>query len=138
MKVLIDTNVVLDVILDREPFVESAVALFDLVEAGRLQGYITATTITTIFYVVRKLKGRQVALEAIAKLLQGMVLCSVTHQIIQQALIIDLDDFEDGVQLACAAHDALDAIVTRDKNDFQNATVAVLSAADVVAQLTVE
>lgn len=79
MKVLIDTNVVLDVILDREPFVESAAALFGLVEVGRLQGYVSATTITNIFYIVRKLKGRQVALEAIiAKLLRGMVLCSVT------------------------------------------------------------
>lgn len=78
------------------------------------------------------------ALAAITKLLQGMFLCSVTHQTIQQALIINLDDLEDGVQLACAANEALDAVVTRDKNDFQGATVAILSAADVVAQLTSE
>lgn len=67
-----------------------------------------------------------------------MVLCSVTHQIIQLALALNLDDFEDGVQLACAASEALDAIVTRDKNDFQGVSFAVLSTADLVAQLTSE
>ncbi|MGG6237048.1 PIN domain-containing protein [Nodosilinea sp. AN01ver1] len=133
-----DTNVVLDVVLEREPFVETANTLFALIEAGRLQGYITATTITNIFYIVRKLKGREVALEAIAKLLRGMVLCSVTHQVIQLALTLSLDDFEDGVQLACAASEALDAIVTRDQNDFQEAGFTVLSAADLVMQLTSE
>lgn len=90
MKVLIDTNVVLDVILERELFVESATALFALIEDNEIQGYIAATTITNIFYVVRKLRGREVALQAISQLLRGLNLCDVGHQVIQQALSIDL------------------------------------------------
>lgn len=65
MKILIDTNVVLDLLLEREPFVENAVALFEQVELGRLEGYIAATTITNIFYILRKSEGREVALIAI-------------------------------------------------------------------------
>jgi predicted nucleic acid-binding protein len=54
MKVLIDTNIVLDLLLEREPFVEEAIALFEQVEAGQVHGYVAATTITNIFYIGRK------------------------------------------------------------------------------------
>ena len=136
MRVLIDTNVVLDVILEREPFVETAVAFFALIEAGKIQGYIAATTITNIFYIVHKLKGREVALDAIARLLQGLNLCAVESRVIQQALYLNLHDFEDGVQLACAVIEGLDAVVTRDVNDFQNVNFTVLSTAHLVDQFT--
>lgn len=133
MGVLIDTNVVLDVILEREPFVETAINLFALIKAGKIQGYISAT-ITNIFYIVRKLKGREVALEAISRLLQGLNLCSVETRVIQQALHLNLHDFEDGVQLACAVLEGLDALVTRDGNDFQATNFTVLSTAQIVGQ----
>jgi predicted nucleic acid-binding protein len=138
MRVLIDTNVVLDVILERKPFVETAIALFALIETGKIQGYISATTITNIFYIVRKLKGREVALEAISRLLRGLNLCSVGTRVIQQALHLNLHDFEDGVQLACAVLESLDAVVTRDGNDFQDANFTVLSTAQIVGQYTLE
>ncbi len=70
MKVLIDTNIVLDLLLEREPFVESAIALFEQIERGNLIGYIAATTITNIFYIIRKTEGREVALAAINRLLR--------------------------------------------------------------------
>ncbi|WP_236556828.1 PIN domain-containing protein [Calothrix sp. PCC 7507] len=54
MKILIDTNVVLDLLLEREPFVENAIALFEQIEQGNLEGFITATTITNIFYIIRQ------------------------------------------------------------------------------------
>lgn len=136
MRVLIDTNVVLDVILEREPFVEAAIALFALIEAGKIQGYIAATTITNIFYIVRKIEGREVALNAIARLLQGLNLCAVETRVIQRALDLNLHDFEDGVQLACAILESLDAVVTRDVNDFQNTNFTVLSTAHIVDQFT--
>ncbi len=138
MKVLIDTNIMLDVILEREPFVEPATDLLALVEAGRIEGYIAATTITNIFYIVRKLEGRDVALHAIARMLRGLTLCSVSFQVIQRALVLNLPDFEDGVQLACAVLENLDAVVTRDGNDFQGENFTVLSAASLVAQFISE
>ena len=59
MKVLVDTNIILDVLLDREPFVENAIQFFELIETGEIQGFIAATTITNIFYILRKLLGRE-------------------------------------------------------------------------------
>jgi predicted nucleic acid-binding protein len=135
MKVLIDTNIALDVILEREPFVESATEVFGLVEAGKLQGYVAATTITNIFYIVRKLKSREAALQAIAQLLQGLTLCEVNRSVIQQALSLNLKDFEDGVQLACAVLNNLDAITTRNEEDFDEAEFVVLSPTDLIARV---
>ncbi|WP_035990344.1 PIN domain-containing protein [Leptolyngbya sp. KIOST-1] len=138
MKVLVDTNIVLDVILEREPFVESATDLFALIENGKIQGYIAATTITNIFYIVRKLEGREVALDAIARLLRGFNLCAVESQVIQRALELNLPDFEDGVQLACAVLGNLDAIAIRDGGDFQGVNFTILSTASLVAQFALE
>jgi predicted nucleic acid-binding protein len=94
MKVLIDTNIMLDVILEREPFVEPATDLLALIESGKIQGYVAATTITNIFYIVRKLKGRNVAIHAITRMLQGFNLCAVSFQVIQHALVLNLPDFK--------------------------------------------
>lgn len=130
MKVLIDTNIVLDLILNREPFVESASILFEMVEITKIQGFIAATTITNIFYIVRKAQGRQKAIEAIARLSTGLVICSVDSLVVRRALECNLKDFEDRVQLACAEINQLDAIVTRDISDFLGVELSILSIAE--------
>ncbi len=86
MKVLIDTNIVLNLILNREPFVESALILFELVETTKIQGFIAATTIANIFYIVRKAQGRQQAIEELARLSTGLVICSVDNLVVRRAL----------------------------------------------------
>ena len=130
MKVLIDTNIVLDLILNREPFVESALMLFELIETTKIQGFIAATTITNIFYIVRKAQGRQKAIEAITRLSTGLVICSVDRHVVRRALECNLKDFEDGVQLACAEINQLNAIVTRDISDFSGVELSILSIAE--------
>jgi predicted nucleic acid-binding protein len=118
MKILIDTNIVLDVLLDRQPFVDEGIALFEMVEQQQIQGYIAATTVTNIFYIVRKAHNRTVALDAVRRVLMALELCQVDRAVIEQAIDDGLKDFEDGVQVACAKLNQLDAIVTRDRNDF--------------------
>lgn len=95
MKILIDTNVVLDLLIEREPFATSAIALFEQIERGNLTGYIAATTITNIFYIIRKTEGREVALAAIHRLLIGLQFCAVDRQTVTTALTLGLKDFED-------------------------------------------
>lgn len=136
MNILIDTNIVLDLLLEREPYVESATAIFDHVERGTLTGYLAATTITNIFYILRKAQGRDVALAAIRRLLIGLQLCAVDRQTVETALSLSLTDFEDGIQLACANLAQLDAIVTRDTQDFSGSTLPIYSPTDLLAQLT--
>lgn len=135
MKVLIDTNIILDLILERQPFVEAAIALFEQIEQGKLEGHIAATTITNIFYIIRKTEGREVALAAINRLLTGLQLCAVDRQTVETALRLGLKDFEDGIQLACASLAQLDAIVTRDSQDFSGSTLPIYSPTDLLNQL---
>jgi predicted nucleic acid-binding protein len=136
MKVLIDTNIVLDLLLERESFVEAAIELFEQVEQGHLVGYIAATTVTNIFYIMRKTEGRAAAIAAIQRLLMGLKLCPVDQSIVAAALRIGLKDFEDGIQLACALQNRLDGIVTRDRKDFADASLPIYSTAEVLSQLT--
>ena len=135
MKILIDTNVVLDLILERQPFVENAILLFEQIEQGNLAGYIAATTLTNIFYILRKIKGREVALDAIHRLLIGLQFCAVDRQTIETALSLGLKDFEDSIQLACATLDQLDAIVTRDPKDFSDSNLPIYSPTELLNRI---
>ena len=132
MKILIDTNVVLDLLLERKPFVEDATTLFEQIEQGNLQGYIAATTVTNIFYIIRKTEGRRVALIAVNRLLAGLSLCLVTRETVEMALRLDLKDFEDGIQLACATLNQLEGIVTRSQKDFINSNLPIYSPTELL------
>lgn len=136
MKVLIDTNIVLDLLLEREPFVEAATVLFEMVETAQIQGYVAATTITNIFYIVRKAQGRETALEAVSRVLTGLRICAVNRLTVEQALTSNLKDFEDGIQFACAVLNQLDAIATRDTSDFSGVSLPVLTIAELQGQLS--
>jgi predicted nucleic acid-binding protein len=135
VKILIDTNIVLDLILEREPFVEDAIALFEQIEQGKLEGHIAATTITNIFYIIRKAEGREVALAAVNRLLIGLQFCVVDRQTVGMALSLGLKDFEDSIQLACATLNQLDGIVTRDRKDFIGSNLPIYSPTELLNQL---
>jgi predicted nucleic acid-binding protein len=135
VKILIDTNVVLDLLLEREPFVETAIALFEQIEQGNLEGAIAATTITNIFYIIRKTEGHEVALAAINRLLIGLQFCAVDRQTVEIGLSLGLKDFEDSIQLACATLSQLDGIVTRDRKDFIGSSLPIYSPTELLNQL---
>ena len=95
MKLLFDTNVILDVLLDRQLFVEDALELFSAIEAGELQAVIGATTVTTIFYLVSKVLGSGAAKTAIHNLLCFFEVASVNRIVLEDALLLGFADFED-------------------------------------------
>jgi predicted nucleic acid-binding protein len=130
VKVLLDTNIVLDLLLEREPFIETAIAIFEEIEQGNIQAYIAATTITNVFYIIRKNKSREVALIALKRLLVGLQVCPVNLQVIEVALDINPRDFEDSVQLACATVNQLTAIITRYAKDFVESPLPIYSPAE--------
>jgi predicted nucleic acid-binding protein len=136
VRVLIDTNIVLDYLLEREPFLQDAEALFDAIDAGQLVGYVTATTLTDIFYIARKqTKSLELARQAVSTTLAVMVICSVNRAILESALASGLTDFEDAVQIYCAVSQGLDAIVTRDTRGFSSSAIPVLSVYQLLEQL---
>ena len=125
MRVLIDTNIVLDFLQEREPFVEEAARIFDKVDAGEIEGFISATTITNIYYIVQKAAGREVAKNAVAQILSDLQICTVDRSTLQQAVALNFRDFEDAVQYACAIAYGVDAIVTRDRAGFTSSEIPV-------------
>ena len=121
--ILIDTNVVLDLLLERPEFVDAARRLSERVESGALRALLCATTVTTIDYLARKQLGAAGAKDAVQSLLSLYDIAAVTRSTLQLALDADMPDFEDAV-LAYAAHQAgAHAIVTRNLRDFVKSPV---------------
>ena len=134
-KVLVDTDVILDLILDCHPFVLEATALWDANIQGRFKAYISAITPINVFYIGRKIKGAPAARLAVAKLLAMLPVCAVDLAVLQAAQHIPFADYEDAVQHTSAVATQLDAIVTRNLTDYANATLPVFSPADFLKQL---
>jgi len=136
VRVLIDTNIVLDFLLQREPFFQDAERLFQAIDTGQVVGYVTATTLTDIFYISRK-HTRSVgqARQAVSETLIAMVICSVNRAVLESAFGSGLADFEDAVQIFCAVAQGLDAILTRDTQGFLSSPVTVLSIQEFLQQL---
>lgn len=118
MKLLLDTNVILDIALKREPFVEQAVLLLKTAQRCSLQLFMTATTVTDLYYITRKEKGKETALAFIEDLLQFVEVASVDKQIILHALRSEMPDFEDAIQAYSARQENITTIITRNEGDF--------------------
>ncbi|MBI5567751.1 MAG: PIN domain-containing protein [Chloroflexi bacterium] len=125
--VLLDTNVVLDVLYDRAPWVAEARSIWQAVDDGRILAYLAATTLTNIFYVGRQLSGLQSAHEAVQTCLEAFEICTIDRPTLERALGLSGSDFEDNVQIACAVSYGVDAIITRDAKGFKDSPVPVLT-----------
>ena len=135
MRALLDTDVILDLLLDRAGFAEAAAALWEAGEQARLEGYISALTPVNVYYIARKLKGADTARQAVAELLAAWRVCLLDVMVLQSALALPLSDYEDAVQHASATANQLDAIITRNREDYRGATLPVYSPTDFLAQL---
>jgi predicted nucleic acid-binding protein len=135
MRVLLDTNVVLDVLLNRQPWVNDAAAVWQANDDGRVIVYLAASTFTDIFYIARKAAGVSAARQAIRTCLEAFEICEVTRHTLQQAESLSGSDFEDNLQIACATLQNMDAIITRDKAGFQNLNISVFAPAEFLTQL---
>lgn len=135
MKVLFDTNVILDVLLNRQPFAPVAVQLFADVEYQKIQGYISVTTVTTIFYLATKTLGTANARLQLKQLLSLFQVAEVNQQLLQNALMTGFSDFEDAVLAEAARLAKLDVIVTRNIKDFKLASLPVYLPEELAAML---
>ncbi|MEZ4593390.1 MAG: PIN domain-containing protein [Chloroflexota bacterium] len=127
MKILFDTNVLLDVLLAREPWYQNALTLWQANDLGQIHGYISATTVTDIFYISRRYTNAKGALEAVITCLDAFSIVPIGQDELREATAMSGSDFEDNLQIAAAKSLHLDAIVTRNIADFQNAQIAVFT-----------
>jgi predicted nucleic acid-binding protein len=125
VRVLFDTNVILDVLLARTPHVGPATALLDRVAAKQLDGLLGATTLTTIHYLATKAVGAAPAQRHLRTLLGLFDVAPVTRAVLTDALDLDLPDYEDAVLHEAARHAGAEAIVTRDSKGFTRGRLKV-------------
>ncbi len=127
MKILVDTNVILDVLFEREPFVAHSSSIMGRVERRTLNGILCATTLTTIHYLTCKTIGKAKGSAALKKLLQIYQVAPVDQAILMHALDSGFSDFEDAVLYAAAIQAGAEAIITRNTKDFRLAEIPVFT-----------
>ena len=134
MKVLIDTNIVLDIALNRKPFVEHSSLLWRLAEQKVITACLSNTSITDIFYICRKHAGKETARSFIADILDTFSLADIDKQGFRDALHSEITDYEDAVQYVICTRNGCDALITRNKADYGN-KVNVLDPAELIEHL---
>lgn len=136
MLVLLDTDVVLDYLLDRAPFAEDAAVIWESGERGEAGLFVAAITPLNLYYVARKLKGAAAARQLVSSLLKACRVCTLDQTILLAAQTTTMPDFEDAVQAVSAEFFGLDAVVTRNPTDFTNSAVQVLTASEMARLLS--
>ena len=128
MKLLIDTNILLDVLLKREPFYYKAVEVLELVQYDNVQEYVSAAAVTDIYYIAYKyLKDKGLVRQLLKKLMGIVSIAAVSEKEIEESLELAWNDFEDSVQYAVALLNEMDGIVTRNPKDYKRADMKVWS-----------
>lgn len=137
IKVLIDTNVILDIALNREPFFEYSSKIFDRIDDHVLEGYITASSITDIYYIASKQKDKLQARKFLISLVQILEVIGVDKDIVIQALESDIPDFEDAIQVFSAKSNSIDLVITRNVTDFASSGMKVLTPRELIQKLEI-
>jgi predicted nucleic-acid-binding protein len=134
-KVLFDSDVLLDILAQRQPFIVFSTQALNTVLTKQVQGFVSGHAITNIFYILRRQIGSDGARKLIETLLQNLQIASVTDSVIHQALQSPIKDFEDAVTSAAAIAAGVEMIVTRNKVDFVGSLVPALSPEEFLKML---
>ena len=135
MKVLIDTNVVLDVLCKREGFYEDAARIMKYCEVNKITGVISALTIPNIVYIMRKELDAQKTRDVIEKLQLVFTIADLKSDDIKKALSMNFKDFEDALKSECASRIKADYIITRNIRDFINSKVTAIKPTELLERI---
>ncbi len=134
-RLLLDTNIILDIALKRAPHFEYSSLIFELIDKKQIIGYITASTVTDIYYISRKEKGKEIAIEFISNLIEVLDVLGVDKNTIVKAIKSNLKDFEDAVQVSAAEYNEIEIIITRNKSDFLDSGLEILTPKELIESL---
>jgi predicted nucleic acid-binding protein len=133
LKVLIDTNILLDVLAERKAFYNDAVRVWTLAESGRIDAHVAAISFNDCYYIVHKHAGRRSAEKAVRLLRDVFTPVDLTAQILHQAIDASFADFEDAIQFHSAVRAQAECIITRNPDHFPRAPLSALSPAEFLA-----
>jgi predicted nucleic acid-binding protein len=135
MRLVLDINVLLDVVLERNPWAGPAAELLAALESGRAQGFVAAHTLPTVYYIVARSQDRHTATRAMHDLLGFIDVVRVERQDFYRALSLPLKDIEDALQAAAAIRIDAEYLVTRNEIDFRGASIATATPSTILSLL---
>lgn len=135
MRVLIDTDVILDYFLERQPHHSNSEEILLRLARQEFVGYVSSITPVNTYYFGRKLKGKDLALKAVRRLVRLVEIAYTTKEVLQDAFALGFSDYEDAVQCASAIAEGLDAIVTRNPKDYAASPIQVYSPSEFLGVL---
>jgi predicted nucleic-acid-binding protein len=130
MQVLFDSDVLLDVLAQRQPFVAASAQALNTVTKPEVQGYVSGHAVTNIFYILRRHVGSERVRELLLRLLQHLQVANVTDEVIRSALPSSVTDFEDAVTIEAANAAGVEVIVTRNISDFVASSISAVLPED--------
>jgi predicted nucleic acid-binding protein len=127
----IDTDVIIDFLIDRKPHSREAAIIFTLIDHKKLKGYVSSLTFSNLYYVLRKLDSHNKVIAKLDSLSKMVNILKVDEQIIKNAISSSFPDFEDTIQYFSALDSKkIDVIITRNTKDFKNSTIPVMTPGD--------
>lgn len=133
--IFLDTNIILDITLERPIFFHHSSKIFEKLAEGRIICFLSATSIKDIYFLISKEKSKEIAKEFILDLLEVMQILAVVRNIVIHAVNSDFSDFEDSIQNSVADLNGIDWIITRNKKDFRQSRLQVLSPEEALERL---
>lgn len=128
IKVLIDTDVILDFFFDRKPFSDEASVILSLCERGEIQGFVTPVLISNVYYLLRKIAPHEKVMTNLKKLLQIIEISQIDKVVVLQAIQSEFKDFEDALQNFSAQNQAeIKLIITRNIKDYKSSLLSIMT-----------
>ncbi len=136
MKIFIDSDVILDLLLGRENFVKDAKSIFQLHSAPNIKLYTSPIIISNVVYVITRIKNSKAAKQKIRKLLNILNVLNIGEAEILESLNSKFKDFEDGLQNYCATNSKMNLIVTRNVKDYKHSDISILTPQELLVKLS--
>lgn len=133
MKLFVDTSILLDVLVLREPFYADSARVWTLVETGAITGFVSVLSLPNLCYLLRRSKGQAAARNGMATLRNIFALVPLEVQLTHQAIDADIDDFEDAVQFFVALRCGASVLLTRNPKGFPRPDVPVQTPSEFLA-----
>ena len=133
--IFVDSDIILDLLLERKPFYNPSAELFNLIEEKKVHASVSALHFSNLFYIIRKVKGSEAAKSVLRKLKILVNILPVDEKVIELALESNFSDFEDAIQYYACLDNKIDVIITRNKDDFRRGKLPVMTAEELLAVL---
>jgi predicted nucleic acid-binding protein len=127
----IDTDVIVDFLIDRKPYSREAAIIFTLIEQKKLKGYVSSLTFSNLYYVLRKVESHNKVISKLDSMSKMLTILKVDQKTLKDAIASGFSDFEDSIQYNCAIdYKKIEVLITRNTKDYRNSEIPVMTPAD--------